>query len=102
MYLSKIYIKNYRGISKLTVDFNSKLNVIIGANGQMKTALLDAIRLFYSWREPNRDLEITKEDFHVELEEDDNGNIIEHVENQIDIVYIFEGISDAQRGAYYQ
>ena len=102
MYLSKIYIKNYRGISKLTVDFNSKLNVIIGANGQMKTALIDAIRLFYSWREPNRDLEITKEDFHVELEEDDNGNIIEHVENQIDIVYIFEGISDAQRGAYYQ
>lgn len=102
MYLSKIYIKNFRGIKSLAVEFNSKLNVIIGANGQMKTALIDAIRLFYSWREPNRDLEITKEDFHVELEKDDNGNIIEHIENQIDIVYVFEGISDAQRGAYYQ
>jgi len=45
MYLSKIYIKNFRGIKELTVEFNSKLNVIIGANGQLKTSLIDAIRL---------------------------------------------------------
>ena len=63
MYLSKIYIKNFRGIKELLVEFDKKLNVIIGANGQLKTSLMDAIRLFYVWGEPNRDIEITKEDF---------------------------------------
>lgn len=59
MYLSKIFIRNFRGIKELEVDFGKKLNVIIGANGQLKTSLIDAIRLFYSWSEPNRDIEIT-------------------------------------------
>ena len=36
MYLSKIYIKNFRGIKELLVKFDKKLNVIIGANGQLK------------------------------------------------------------------
>lgn len=102
MYLSKIFIKNFRGIKELTVEFDKKLNVIIGANGQLKTALIDAIRLFYIWREPNRDLEITKDDFHIDLEQDANGNVIERQANQIDIVYIFEGLTARQRGAYYQ
>lgn len=31
MYLSKIYIKNFRGIKELLVEFDKKLNVIIGA-----------------------------------------------------------------------
>ena len=77
MYLSKIYIKNFRGIKELLVKFDKKLNVIIGSNGQLKTSLVDAIRLFYSWGEPNRDIEITKEDFHVEFTQtrwDNNGN----------------------------
>ena len=67
MFLSKIHIRNFRGIKQLTVDFDKKLNVIIGANGQLKTTLIDAIRMFYSWGEPNRDIEISKEDFHVEV-----------------------------------
>ena len=67
MYLSKIHIRNFRGIKQLTVGFDKKLNVIIGANGQLKTTLIDAIRIFYSWGEPNRDIEISKEDFHIEV-----------------------------------
>mgnify|MGYP005609914577 CR=1 FL=1 len=35
MYLSKIYIKNFRGIKELLVEFDKKLNVIIGANGRI-------------------------------------------------------------------
>lgn len=73
MYLSKIYIKNFRGIKELLVEFDKNLNVIIGANGQLKTSLMDAIRLFYSWGEPNRDIEITKEDFFVEITQNVNG-----------------------------
>lgn len=67
MYLSKIYIKNFRGIKELLVEFDKKLNVIIGANGQLKTSLMDAIRLFYVWGEPNRDIEITKKIFMLSL-----------------------------------
>ena len=46
MYLGSIYIRNFRGIKELSISFDKKLNVIIGANGQLKTTLIDAIRLF--------------------------------------------------------
>lgn len=102
MYLSKIYIKNFRGIKELLVEFDKKLNVIIGANGQLKTALVDAIRLFYSWGEPNRDIEITKEDFHVEVTHSNDGIPIVCPSTRIDICYLFEGLSVQQEGAFYQ
>ena len=102
MYLSKIYIKNFRGIKELLVEFDKKLNVIIGANGQLKTSLIDAIRLFYSWGEPNRDIEITKEDFHVEVIPNADGTRTVTQSTKIDICYQFEGLSAQQEGAFYQ
>ncbi len=97
MYLSKLYIKNFRGIEQLVLNFDKKLNVIIGANGQMKSSVIDAIRLFYSWGEPYKDLEITKDDFYVDLS--DKSNPI--TSTKIDIVYIFEDLTPKQQGAYY-
>lgn len=102
MYLSKIYIKNFRGIKELLVEFDKKLNVIIGANGQLKTSLMDAIRLFYSWGEPNRDIEITKEDFYVGITQNADGTKTITPSTRIDIYYLFEGLSAQQEGAYYQ
>ncbi len=102
MYLSKIYIKNYRGIKELLVEFDKKLNVIIGANGQLKTSLMDAIRLFYSWAEPNRDIEITKEDFHVEITQNADGTKTAISSTKIDICYLFEGLTEQQQGAFFQ
>ena len=102
MYLSKIYIKNFRGIKKLLVEFDKKLNVIIGANGQLKTSLMDAIRLFYAWGEPNRDIEITKEDFYVEITQNADGTKMVTPSTKIDIWYLFEGLSTQQEGAFYQ
>lgn len=102
MYLSKIYISNFRGIKELIVEFDKKLNVIIGANGQLKTSLIDAIRLFYAWGEPNRDIEITKDDFYVEVKKDEDNVTITEQSKRIDIVYLFEGLSDQQEGAFYQ
>lgn len=102
MYLSKIYIKNFRGIKELTVNFDKKLNVIIGANGQMKTALVDAIRLFYSWGEPNRDIEVTTEDFYIELTSDEDGRIVANPTTKIDLLYQFEDLTPEQEGAFYQ
>lgn len=102
MYLSKIYIKNFRGIKELLVEFDKKLNVIIGANGQLKTSLMDAIRLFYAWGEPNRDIEITKEDFYVEITQNADGTKTVTPSMKIDICYLFEGLSEQQEGAFYQ
>lgn len=102
MYLSKIDIKNFRGIKELSVKFDKKLNVIIGANGQLKTSLMDAVRLFYSWGEPNRDIEITKEDFHVEITENPERTKTVISSTKIDICYLFEGLSAQQEGAFYQ
>ena len=102
MYLSKIYIKNFRGIKELLVNFDKKLNVIIGANGQLKTTLIDAIRLFYAWGEPNRDIEITKEDFHVEITRNADDTLTVEQATKIDIYYLFEGLSPEQEGAFYQ
>ena len=102
MYLSKIYIKNFRGIKELLVEFDKNLNVIIGANGQLKTSLMDAIRLFYSWGEPNQDIEITKEDFFVEITQNVNGTKMVTPSTRIDICYLFEGLSLEQEGAFYQ
>ena len=102
MYLSKIYIKNFRGIKELLVEFDKKLNVIIGSNGQLKTSLIDAIRLFYSWGEPNRDIEVTKEDFYVGLTQNPDGTKTVTTSTQIDIYYLFEGLSAQQEGAFYQ
>ena len=102
MYLSKIYIKNFRGIKELLVEFDKKLNVIIGANGQLKTSLIDAIRLFYAWGEPNRDIEITKEDFYVEVTRNADGTATVTPSTKIDICYLFEGLSAQQEGAFYQ
>lgn len=102
MYLSKICIKNFRGIKELLVEFDKNLNVIIGANGQLKTSLMDAIRLFYSWGEPNRDIEITKEDFFVEITQNVNGTKMVTPSTRIDICYLFEGLSLEQEGAFYQ
>lgn len=102
MYLSKIYISNFRGIKELIVEFDKKLNVIIGANGQLKTSLIDAIRLFYAWGEPNRDIEITKDDFYVEVKKNEDNVTVTEQFKRIDIVYLFEGLSDQQEGAFYQ
>ena len=102
MFLSQIYIKNFRGIKELLVEFDKKLNVIIGANGQLKTSLMDAIRLFYVWGEPNRDIEINKEDFHVEITQDADGTKTITQSTKIDIFYQFEDLSEQQVGAFYQ
>lgn len=106
MYLSQLSIRNFRGIENLTVKFNATLNVIIGANGHYKTALIDAIRFFYTWGEPNRDrdVEITKEDFHIsEVTSNEDDNIKNYVtERKIEFHYVFVDLTIDQQAALHQ
>ena len=78
MYLKILEIRNFRGIENLKVKFHEKINVIIGPNGVCKTAVIDAIRLFFQLGDIDSEnrLPIREEDFHRKETEDDKGNII--------------------------
>jgi putative ATP-dependent endonuclease of OLD family len=89
MYLSSIYIENYKGIKSLVVKFQKDINVIIGENGGCKTSLIDAIRLLYSLGDQQRELYVTSDDFNLG-------------ESVITISYEFKGLTTDQKGAFYE
>lgn len=102
MYLKTLEIRNFRGIENLKVKFHEKINVIIGPNGVCKTAVIDAIRLFFQLGDIDSEnrLPIREEDFHRKETEDDKGNIIFKRLEPIELIYVFDGIEGSQLGAY--
>lgn len=66
MYLRTLEIKNFRGIGHLILNFDSKINVIIGPNAVCKTAIINALRIFFQWgdNELESRLIVREEDFH--------------------------------------
>ncbi len=46
MNVKSLYLKNFRNISELLLEFDERLNVIYGDNAQGKTNLIEAISLF--------------------------------------------------------
>jgi len=95
MYLSNIRIINFRGIKRLQVKFDPKINIIIGENGSNKTALIDAIRLLYNMGNPKKDIYITNECFHIDPETNLTASVIE-------ISYVFKGLEEHEKGALYE
>lgn len=102
MFLSKLIIKNFRGIKEMTLSFNRSINILIGENGSNKSAVIDAIRLLYNMGEPIRDISVGFADFHESVEHDEEGNIIITRADKITIVFQFKGLSASQRGALYE
>lgn len=45
MRVDNIQIKNYKRFENISIDFNSRMNVIIGNNGVGKTSILDALSI---------------------------------------------------------
>ena len=43
MYLRKLQLKNFRNYEYLDIDFNKKVNILIGNNAQGKTNLVEGI-----------------------------------------------------------
>jgi len=101
MYLSYLNIKNYRGVESLEVDFDPNINIIIGENGCNKSAVIDAIRLLYNLGEPIRDISVSLSDFHEKVSKKGDGAKIETAK-QISITYHFNGLTNAQKGAFYE
>ena len=101
MYLSYLNIVNYRGIESLEVDFDPNINIIIGENGCNKSAVIDAIRLLYNLGEPIRDISVSLSDFHEQASKEGDGIKIETAK-QITITYHFKGLTNTQKGAFYE
>lgn len=101
MYLSYLSIKNYRGIEYLEFDFDPKINIIIGENGCNKSAVIDAIRLLYNLGEPIRDISVSLSDFHEKAFKEADEIKIE-TSTQIIITYHFKGLTNSQKGAFYE
>jgi len=95
MYLSKMRIKNFRGIRDLAISFQENLNVIVGENGHHKSSIIDSIRLLYSLGNPKRTIYIGNEDFYTDLETGEPSD-------KIEISYEFRGLSEPEKGALYQ
>lgn len=104
MYLHSLHIKYFRGIKDLKIEFNPNLNVLIGPNGCHKSSVIDAIRLFYEWGSPRRELEITPDDFFQEIiwSNPEHTKYELFISNYIEISYIFKGLTPKQEGAYHQ
>lgn len=47
MYISKLYIRNFKCFSEVTVSFEPNINIIIGGNNAGKSTMFEAIRLWY-------------------------------------------------------
>lgn len=101
MYLSYLSIENYRGIEHLEVDFDPNINIIIGENGCNKSAVIDAIRLLYNLGEPTRNISVSRSDFHEKVSKDGD-NIRIETAKQIKITYHFKGLTNPQKGAFYE
>lgn len=95
MYLATINIKNYKGVSSLSINFDQKLNIIIGENGCRKTAIIDAIRLMYSLGNQKKDIYVNLEDFYFD-------STTSTQSKRIEIQYIFNGLSPAEKGGLYE
>ena len=43
MYITKLYIRNFRNIGEAELDFDKNLNIFVGRNAQGKTNLCEAV-----------------------------------------------------------
>ncbi len=48
MRIEKIELNNFREIKKMSLNFNDKINVIVGNNGSGKSTILDIIAILLS------------------------------------------------------
>ena len=63
MYISKIYLKNFRNYDEQTILLNEKVNIIYGKNAQGKTNLMESIFICSTGRShrTTKDFELIKE-----------------------------------------
>lgn len=64
MYLSSLYVENFRAIRQLSVSFEHNVTVMIGENGCGKSSLLNALEAVLGRNVPKDTFDIKATDFH--------------------------------------
>lgn len=95
MYLKNLLIKNFRAIKEASFNFDKGLNIIIGENNSGKTAIIDALRICFSYGNQWRDIYIRKDDFYIDVENVDSKN------TSIKFDLIFEIEKEEESGLFY-
>ncbi len=74
MFLSKLYIKNYRSISEIEISFSKGKNIIVGKNNAGKSNIFKALNLVLGENSPTyeKSNNITESDFYSWKENIDN------------------------------
>lgn len=85
MYLSRLYIKNFRSIKEVDISFSENKNVIIGRNNSGKSNIIAALDAVLSESSPtyHRTQNITESDFHSWKETDENGELHVRKEDEL-------------------
>jgi len=95
MYLKNFLIKNFRAIKEASFIFDKGLNVIIGENNSGKTAIIDALRICFSYGKQWRNIYIRKDDFYIDSENIESKNM------PIEFDLIFEIEKEEESGIFY-
>jgi putative ATP-dependent endonuclease of OLD family len=95
MYLKNLLIKNFRAIKEASFTFDRGLNTIIGENNSGKTAVIDALRICFSYGNQWRDIYIRKDDFYIDVEN------VESKNTSIEFDLIFEIEKEEESGLFY-
>jgi putative ATP-dependent endonuclease of OLD family len=96
MYLKSLHIKNFRAIKDCDFIFSKGLNTIIGENNSGKTALIDALRICFSYGNLRRDVYVKREDFHIDRA-NSNADLF-----PIEFHLTFEIESESETGIFYE
>jgi len=85
MHLRRLYIKGFRSIREVDLEFTPGKNVIIGRNNAGKSNIVHALHIVLGETAPawERSENITEADFHSFCLSDGEGNIIEKTEDAI-------------------
>lgn len=83
MYLSSLYIKNFRAFKYIELDFNSGVNIIIGENNSGKSAIIDVLRICLGYGKTEKDIYIKESDLHI----NQNNPLEKNREIRFDLVF---------------
>ena len=77
MYISKMYVKNYRSIKELSIEFSPGKNIIVGRNNAGKSNIIKAINIVLGENSPTwaKSENITEDDFYSWQELVDGENV---------------------------
>ncbi|WP_243299686.1 ATP-dependent nuclease [Bacillus litorisediminis] len=92
--MKKFYIKNFRAIQELELEFNRGLNILIGENNTGKSAIIDALRICFTYGDQWRDIYIKKSDFYIDK------NNIEADSKEIEFHLVFEIENPIETGVF--